>query len=806
MADFRRWIYALAPLALLAGFTVPASAQAPPLECIANAGVPPTIRAEGWTELLGDITLNCNGGTPTPAGQVVQPVNITVQINAYLTSRALSGSQYLEALLIIDEPHSSTNQNRPILACGGAGAPDSGPSGHDVCAIISTGSPDHTYDGVANGYGGTCSVAIVSQGWTCAASGGTFTSATCVAASNTPPPPPPPAPGTYSCGRPNVYQGQAALSLVQGQTNVVTWLGVPLDPPGTTTNRTLRITNLRADAHDAAGLATSGSFTATYIQASISINGNTSLSVNNPQQIVAFIGPGLAPAPATGIVATNYSFLQCIGEPAVGSFGAFTGSQVNGAVPTFQFTEGFASSWKSKNIAMILNGGGNGQPPGSTTAYWEYNGFGTTAGTINYPADLNQDVPGAIYNTESGFEYPATKGTSTTALYSDPNPNPPQGIGTVAVTQNLGQAMGNATNIQNAGEAHSGTRLQVLVSNIPTGVLVYVPDAIYLHNCVINALSPANSCQSGIAVLTKTTDAAGDGTFAPYWTKTTAANDAIGAYTNINPGNAVSGSATYEILFSDPFSVETLQVPTLVSYAPALSMNQPIPGQYATAVGGFAPNSSSATARTTSGGQIPRFVPGQTPSNANYFLVNRCACNLLFPFVTNVGGYDTGIAIANTSMDNLIGSSANPQFGGVQFWYYGTGPNGGNAPGTQCTNTANPGVCPTPLATSTSTAVGQVPAGQILTYVLSSSGGAIGNGSNGLAPNWAAGFQGYIIAQAQFQYCHAYAFITAQSGGPLSQAISEGYLGLILDNSSINCAGSFKGLCRTNQQAELLVH
>lgn len=778
MADFRRWIYALALVALLAGFTVTASAQTAPLECIANAGVPPTIRAEGWTELLGDITLNCTGGIPTPVGQVVPPVNITVQINAYLTSRSLSGN-FLEALLIVDEPHSATNPSRPILACGATGASDSGPSGHDVCAIISTGNPAQTYDGTPNGY----------------------VTGTCTGVST-------PAANSYSCGRPNVFQGQAALSLIQGQTNVATWLGVPLDPPGTTTNRTLRITNLRADAHDAAGIATTGSFTATYIQASISINGNTSLSVNNPQQIIAFIGPGLAPAPATGISQTNSSFLQCVAEAAS------PGAQVNGAVPSFTFTEGFASSWKAKNIAMIMNasvngaaGPGNGIPPTvgtfATSAYWEYDGFGTTTGTINYPKDVNQNVPGAIYNTESGFMYP--NGSSLDGTPNDPTPNPPPGVGTVPVTA-TSKAMSNATHIESAGVADSGTRLQVLISNIPTGVLVQVPDAIYLHNCVINSFSPANACQSGVAVLTKTTDAAGDGTFSPYYTKDNTAAGATTTWTTINSGNAVSGSATYEILFADPFSVETLTVPTLVTYTPTLSMNQPIPSQYATAVGGFAPNTSAATARTSSGGQIPRFVPGQTPTNANYFLINRCACNLLFPFVTNVGGYDTGIAIANTSMDNLVNSLASPQFGGVEFWYYGTGPNGGNAPGPQCTNVANPGVCPTPLATSTSTAVGQVPAGQVLTYVLSSSGGAIGNGSNGLAPNWAAGFQGYIIAQAQFQYCHAYAFITAQSGGPLSNAISEGYLGLILDNSSINCSGSVRGLCRTNQAAELLVH
>ncbi len=114
MADFRRWLYALALVALLAGFTVPVSAQNAPLECIANAGVPPTVRAEGWTELMGDITLNCTGGVSTPAGQLVQPVNVQVTINTYLTSRILSGN-FVEALLIIDEPHSATNPGRAIF-------------------------------------------------------------------------------------------------------------------------------------------------------------------------------------------------------------------------------------------------------------------------------------------------------------------------------------------------------------------------------------------------------------------------------------------------------------------------------------------------------------------------------------------------------------------------------------------------------------------------------------------------------------------------------------------------------------------
>lgn len=746
MADFRRWLYVLALVTLLAGFTVPVSAQNAPLECIANAGVPPTVRAEGWTELLGDITLNCTGGIPTPATKVVQPVNVTVTINTYLTSKILSSSGFNEALLIVDEPHSAVNPGRPILNCGAAGAPEesgAGGSGAGVCAITSDGNPVDTYNGTT--------------------------------------------------GHPNVFQGQQGTPAVQGQPNAVTWLGVPLDPPGTTTNRTIRITNLRADAHDANGSAAPGNFVASYITAQISINGNTSLSINNPQQIVAFIGPGLI----AGISATNFSFLQCVGAPP------------ESPVPAFTWTEGFASSWKVKNISLILNQqvgtvAGNGTFPG--TAYWIYDGDTAIAnGTVNYPADLNQNVPGAIYNTESGFEYPGTMGG--TNVLSDPTINPPPGLGTVPVTIATQGLWDATTGIQGAGIANTGTRLQMQISNIPAGATVTVPDAILLTN-------QGGHQTSGIAMLVNT-DSAGAGAYSPVYTGTGGASGALGTSSTV----ASSGLVVYEVIWADPFSVESATVQTTVSYSPSLNLNQPTPNQIAQAFGGFAPFYSTAAAHLPSSTMtIPRFVTAQIPSNVNYFEIVRCACNLLFPFVTNAGGYDTGIAIANTSQDNLGatgGSLANPQFGGVEFWYYGTTASGGAAPGTQCTNVASPGTCPTPNATSSSSAIGQVPAGQLLTYVLSTSGGSIGNGPNGLAPNWAAGFQGYIIAQAQFQYCHAYAFITAAGAGPLSTSISEGYLGLVLDNKSFNCNmtqlinGNIVnggGLCRTNQNAENLMH
>ena len=111
MADFRRWIIALAVLALFAGL---ASAQiggggtaGGPLVCTATVAVPPQLRAEGLTELIGDIVITCTGGTATTAGTAIPTANITVSLGTNVTSRILGNngsSSSSEALLLIDEP------------------------------------------------------------------------------------------------------------------------------------------------------------------------------------------------------------------------------------------------------------------------------------------------------------------------------------------------------------------------------------------------------------------------------------------------------------------------------------------------------------------------------------------------------------------------------------------------------------------------------------------------------------------------------------------------------------------------------
>jgi hypothetical protein len=710
------------------------------------------------------------------------------------------GTLFNEGLLLVDEPNSPLRTPRnPILNCGNAGASDNGPSGPGVCEIVATSDPSHTYDGTANGYSGT-------------GFGGGFATTTCDAVGVRP------ASGSYSCGRPNVFQGRVGTPQNVGQLNAVTFLGVPVDPPGTTTNRTFRFTNIRANATI---LGVSATFNQSQIQANIAINGPTTLTIANPQQIVAYVNRGMTvDIPSLGTVASiggaalrnRLDFIQCVSEnpdlfsatPAPNfftpNFLGFEGANFKAGVdqtPLVRFTEGFASSWKTRNIAHTialsasLTTGGNATYNAATNA-WEYNG------NRGNPTTLAQDVPGAVYNTESGFHWsaladPIVATAEPTTTNSTGGGNPPKGFGFQTFTTSGGAALVNVANnigridtgINNAGEASSGTRLALSFTNIPSGASVWLPPVIYLFRQGSpytgfpvpdptsrsggSALTPGGAGNTGVMVLTST-DSAGAGGFLRSNASTTS------PFTLVK----TSGLSVYEILYTDPFSLELADVPCVVAYQANVNQNLPTPGITTQVTGGFAPFYTSTAAgqpepNNTFGSptHIPRFIPGTGPKDL--FLINKCACNLLFPYVVSAAGFDTGIAIANSSADpgnaNGEGFFGVPQPGTVTFWYYGIMANGGAVPNKQISKS--------------------VPAGQVLTYVASS--GSTDWGLDGRA----AGLIGYVITQAQFQYCHAFAYISALGAGPLTPGTSEGYLGIVLDAASLN---------RTNQIGENKAH
>jgi hypothetical protein len=318
--------------------------------------------------------------------------------------------------------------------------------------------------------------------------------------------------------------------------------------------------------------------------------------------------------------------------------------------------------------------------------------------------------------------------------------------------------------------------LAASLANIPNGLSVFVSPVLFLYRQGTTYSSGPNTntgIATGVMVLTNTASD-GSGTYNPP-SGVTSANQPL-QLVSVTNGAAL---VVYEILFTDAFTLEYVDVPFVVSYASALSSNAPIglpqPSVIATYAAGFAPFYSTSAATLASASlPIPRFV--FTGAATNLFGVVKCSCNLLFPYVTQAPGYDTGIAIANTTADPY---GTPNQFGAVQMWYYGTLTNGGAAPGTQCTNTASPGTCP---GTTT------VGAGQVLTYTLYN-----GSAQWGL-DNRGAGFTGYMIVQTQFQYCHAFAFIGGLGGGPAvnssTNGLSEGYLALVLDAWTLPVRGS----------------
>ena len=645
MADFRKWLLALAAVAVLLGLGSSTAYAQGAFTCNTNAGSPNIVRGEGVAELVGDLILNCTGGQPARAGTFIPLSNVQVSLNTNITSRIISASsQASEALILIDEPYPSLATENP----SSAGKPPLGltnsqqgcfANNNTNCRIISVGvgvGAVGSYNGYTN---------FLSEG------------------------------PHY-----NVFQGYSGPN-----PSTLAWQGVPIDAPGTAGTRVIRITNVRANA---CLLGVSSTFIPTQIIELIGVNGGETITINNPSQIVALAEQGLIAANGSS------SYTQCVD---VNDFliNNGSGSPVYvGAGPTsISATEGFGYSFKPRNYNQIAQGllGNTGDP--------------------NTDVGL-QNIPGFTYRTESGF-IPGNIGGTDSGYTSGPGTT-----GTV-------------------GLASQGTQIQFSFAGVQAGVSIYVPGAITLSG------NYGLGTPQGFAVLL-----GGDGA------------------SDLNPltVSGTTATATYEILYSDPSVTETMTVPVAVAYISNTAQNLPGPGTATVAVN-FAPLSSSPVSSTSAA--IPRFC--QTNPASNLFTIVSCNCNLLFPFVTNQAGFDTGVAIANTSADTLNNVTA--QQGLVTLTYYGNTTGGGAAP-------------PTAVTTS------EVPAGSELIFTLS-------NGGNYGIPA-TPGFEGYIIARANFQYCHAFAFISDVG----AQKLAEGYLAIQLDIPAVAAIPGATGLNRTGVPGE----
>ena len=313
-------------------------------------------------------------------------------------------------------------------------------------------------------------------------------------------------------------------------------------------------------------------------------------------------------------------------------------------------------------------------------------------------APLNQATPGVIYNTESGYINNVLSGTPPSA---------------------------SLATFQTAGLANTGTRLRAYFQNVPAGVRIYV------------SVAPVASTGSTSAVfVSNDPNGVGGSVTAP--PRATAAGDPR-TYIEVPLFNG-AGTAIWEVTQADPLQIGRVDFGVIVAYKANTANNLPGIGN-STVNGSFAAISTVGTSSLSA--PIPRFA--DTSSAVTWLELIQCRTSLLFPFVSNQAGFDTGMAISNTSKDPF--GTAN-QSGTCTLNYYGN-TNGGAAPPAQTSNV--------------------VPAGEHLVATLS------GGGNFGVTAT--PGFQGYIIAVCQFQYAHGFAFISDVG----AQRLAQGYLALVIN-------------------------
>src|SRR5258708_7793780 len=375
MADFRKVFLVFVLLAMLLGAGTAYADTA--FTCTANAGAPVLVRVEGITELIGDLLLQCTGGQPTPLGSQVPTSDIRLSLNTNVTSRLLGSSGFIDALLLIDDPY--PNDSNGVDANNKSGATSgTHPGGGDANVIA--------------GIIGNITIPTNSPFQTLCAS---RTQPTPGSAAVVGPPAVAAVPascnyllGTYTLANPNTAYTQANSPYLQANqtaqnaslpshgpttastiyearqvsVSAVEWDGVPIDAPGTTGVRVVRMTNVRANACQ---LSLSSTLIPTQIVGFIAVVGGQLFTINNPQQTLAFINQGLTVSGGQSTPGGNNSALQQCNNLTTGGGGICgtvnSSSSVVIAVTAINVREGFAQSFKRHAFSPDTAISGNGR-------------------------------------------------------------------------------------------------------------------------------------------------------------------------------------------------------------------------------------------------------------------------------------------------------------------------------------------------------------------------------------------------------------------------------------------------------------
>ena len=323
------------------------------------------------------------------------------------------------------------------------------------------------------------------------------------------------------------------------------------------------------------------------------------------------------------------------------------------------------------------------------------------------------------------------------------------------------------------GEATTGTELQTLIGNIPSGVQIYVDGYV------------TDGVGGTAALVTPTGLATGPG---------------IVELLDNETGAPASQLAVWEVIAANASATDsfTFTIYTSFTGAPGTPSGSPTPNVTATAESGFSPQ----VAGWAGSGPIPEFsnqynypaAPG-----ANLFTVNLCQTLLLFPYVTDYYGFDTGIAISNTSADGGLGATA--QTGGCSVAFWGINDSTAGGPSTNIgTSGSTPGFVNSDVSYNgvpTINGTGLIDPGQTWAFSLS-------NSDSGYNSAPGSGSVGYAIATCNFQYAHGYSFVSDTG----IRNFAAAYLALVIPDATrypqaFVCASI---ACSPSQPGEQLVH
>lgn len=427
------------------------------------------------------------------------------------------------------------------------------------------------------------------------------------------------------------------------------------------------------------------------------------------------------------------------GSPAGPGTGAFSGA----GVTTFS-AAGAVTNTSAGCVVAVTVLGGVAVAPG------DYIEIGGVRGRIDFLGgitNVGQNVFASLNATPSNsslFTAPSTVVVGTTAVglevvsvtatstlqcvpaaATPPSITVREGYNGAFVQHDIGPgAQAVPLNFRTNFGGNENTQVRLVLSGVPSGVTITWPTTV---DSSLGVYSDAGDTGSALVI------AAGQ-------------------------SNPTSSAITYEYVCGNQGSCDLSQetfviTPTSVTVTPTAAFGTgTIQARlFPDLITGDATAITSAPAATTA--PRPRFNDPLRPTPAAAFVTNSsCRTSLLFPWLVNIANFDSGVAIANTSLDPFTALGA---------------------PAT----TAQSGTCTltgwrNTDAVSVSFTSGSIAAGTTFTLVLSDPANAVFNG-----------FAGYVIAVCNFQYAHGFAFLVENPAAP---RVAEGYVALVIPDPVLN--------------------